>query len=89
MALQGIIQRQLVQVVLTLQVDQLFGTRIMQANPDKVAGFSRPVLAFIQADVGDFLAFAVDGGGNDAAHNLVLSLADGISAQLTGLPGLS
>ena len=73
---QGVFNGQFVQVELALQVGQLQGTRLFKADPDEVPGFCRPGRAFIQGDIGDFLAGAVDRGRNDSTHDCDSLLLD-------------
>lgn len=56
------------QIELALQVGQLVGVGLLQADPDEMAGFRRPGCAFVEADVRDFLSTAVDGGSNNSTH---------------------
>lgn len=70
--LKGVFQRQLMQVELSLQVAQLLTARVVQADPDKVAGLFRPLLALIKADSADFQPIAVNSGGNHSTHDASL-----------------
>ncbi|MFD2883127.1 hypothetical protein ACFS4T_10700 [Pseudomonas lini] len=57
------------QVELTLQVEQLFGVRLFQTNPHKVARLRSPGSAFVEGDIGDFLTGAVNRSSNDSTHD--------------------
>ncbi|MNF12263.1 hypothetical protein D3C80_2136870 [compost metagenome] len=56
------------QIELALQVGQLLGIGLFQADPDEVPGFTGPLAAFIDTDVGDFSAGAVHRRRNDSSH---------------------
>ncbi|MCY1548839.1 hypothetical protein D9M68_849730 [compost metagenome] len=65
---EGVFKGELVQVELPLQVAELFRAGVMQADPDEVLRLAGPLLAFIEADVGDLSALGVNGGCNDSTH---------------------
>ena len=66
---QGVFNGQFMQVKLALQVAQLLGVGLFQADPDEVAGLLGPATAFVQSDVGDFFACAVNRGSNNSPHS--------------------
>ncbi|MCY1440721.1 hypothetical protein D9M71_570060 [compost metagenome] len=69
---QGIFDGQFVQVELRLQVGQLFGIGLFQADPHKMPRLARPLAAFVDADVGDLSAGAVHRRCHDSTHGCSL-----------------
>ncbi|MCY1427099.1 hypothetical protein D9M71_429300 [compost metagenome] len=65
---QRVLDGQFMQVELALQVGQLLGVGLFQADPDEMTGFACPLAAFIEADIGDFSAGAVHRRRNDSSH---------------------
>jgi hypothetical protein len=65
---QGVFDGQFMQVELALQVGQLLGVGLFQADPHKVPGFGSPGRAFVEGDISDFLSGAVHGGRNNSTH---------------------
>ena len=69
---QGIFDGQFVQVELGLQVGQLFGIGLFQADPHEMPRLARPLAAFVDADVGDLSAGAVHRRCHDSTHGCPL-----------------
>ncbi len=70
--LQGVFDGQFMQAELALQVGQLFGVGLFQADPHEMISLAGPLRPFVEADVGDFLSGAVDGCSNDSTHGYSL-----------------
>ncbi|MOA41311.1 hypothetical protein D3C78_1632590 [compost metagenome] len=56
------------QVELALQVVELLSVRLFQTDPHKVTGFRSPGSAFVEGNIGDFLACAVHRSSNNSTH---------------------
>lgn len=69
---QGVLDGQFVQVELPLQVGQLLGVGLFQADPHEVPGLACPLAAFVDADVGDLSAGAVHRRCHDSTHGCSL-----------------
>ncbi|MNB85044.1 hypothetical protein D3C75_319290 [compost metagenome] len=66
---QGVFDGQFVQVELALQIVELLGVRLFEADPDKVPGLCSPGCAFVKADISDSLTGAINRSSNNSTHD--------------------
>jgi hypothetical protein len=66
---QGVFDGQFVQVELALQIENFLGSRLFEADPDKVARLCSSGCAFVEGDIGDFLTSAINRSSNNSTHD--------------------
>ena len=66
MGLEGVLDGEVVQAELRLELPQEVEARLVQADPDHMAGLARPFAGLLDRDLGHAPAADIDGRGDDA-----------------------